>query len=246
MNRAASSAVITGGTKGLGKAIAAALLESHFDVLLTYGSDSRAAQDCQAELSERFPRRTVAIIGADAASLESVSVLEDAVRETLGTLDVLVLNAGLTERGSLEDITVDGWQRVMDANVTVPVFVVQRLAPFMREGGSVLFTGSLMGIQPHSMSLAYGVTKASVHALVQNLVKFLAPMGIRVNGVAPGFIDTEWQKEKPQYIRDSINSKVALGRFAEPSEIAGAFLFAIENPYLNGEIIKIDGGYSYK
>lgn len=191
LREAASSAVITGGTKGLGRAIAIELLEGGFNVLLSYGSDGEAAAVCQAELSGRFPERLIGTVQADAASLESVDVLEDAVREHFGSLDVLVLNAGLTERGDLEDVTVEGWQRVMDANVTVPVFLIQRLAPLMREGGSVLFTGSLMGIQPHSMSLAYGVTKASVHALVQNLVKFLAPRGIRVNGVAPGFIDTD-------------------------------------------------------
>jgi len=96
------------------------------------------------------------------------------------------------------------------------------------------------------MSLAYGVTKAAVHALTQNLVKFLAPYNIRVNAVAPGFVDTEWQKNKPLEIRQSIESKIAMGRFCTPEEVAGIYKMLIENTYINGSIIVADGGYSYK
>jgi 3-oxoacyl-[acyl-carrier protein] reductase len=112
--------------------------------------------------------------------------------------------------------------------------------------GSVTFTGSLMGIEPHSVSLAYGVSKSAVHALVKNLVKFLLPYDIRVNAVAPGFVDTDWQKTKPVEIRKSIESKIAVGRFCAPEEIAEVFLMLIENHYFNGEIVVVDGGYLYK
>ncbi len=103
-----------------------------------------------------------------------------------------------------------------------------------------------MGVHPHAVSLSYGVSKAAVHALTKNLVKSLAPVGIRVNAVAPGFVDTDWQKGKPAEIRQSIESKIALGRFCTPEEIADVYKMVIENQYLNGEIITVDGGYSYK
>ena len=103
-----------------------------------------------------------------------------------------------------------------------------------------------MGIEPHSVSLVYGVTKSAVHALVKNLVKFLVPYEVRVNAVAPGFVDTEWQKTKPAEIRQNIERKVSLGRFCEPSELAEVYKMLIENSYLNGEVIVVDGGYSYK
>jgi len=102
-----------------------------------------------------------------------------------------------------------------------------------------------MALSPHSLSLAYGVSKAAVHAMVQNLVKFLSPMDIRVNAVAPGFIDTEWQKTKPDEIRNRIAQKIALKRFGTPEEVAQAFLFLIENPYANGEVLSLNGGYDY-
>ena len=103
-----------------------------------------------------------------------------------------------------------------------------------------------MGIQPHSVSLAYGVTKSAVHALVKNMVKFLTPYELRVNAVAPGFVDTEWQKAKPAEIRKSIENKVSLGRFCDPEELAEVYKMLIENSYFNGEVVVVDGGYSYK
>ena len=109
-----------------------------------------------------------------------------------------------------------------------------------------MFTGSLMGIQPHSVSLAYGVTKSAVHALVKNMVKFLVPYELRVNAVAPGFVDTEWQKTKPAEIRRNIENKVSLGRFCDPDELAEVYKMLIENSYFKGEVDIVDGGYSYK
>ena len=114
------------------------------------------------------------------------------------------------------------------------------------EGIGLVFTGSLMGIQPHSVSLAYGVTKSAVHALVKNMVKFLVPYELRVNAVAPGFVDTEWQKTKPAEIRRNIENKVSLGRFCDPEELAEVYKMLIENSYFNGEVVVVDGGYSYK
>lgn len=239
-------ALITGGTKGLGFAVSEVLLAAGFDVTLTFGSDAGRAEEVRAGLMEKFPGTRVTVLRADVTDLASISVITEYLRDHDVCLDAVILNAGLTSRGSFEDLQVDDWNRVLTANLTYPTFLLQALLPLINEGGSVTFTGSLMGILPHSMSLSYGVTKAATHALVQNLVKTLSPRSIRVNAVAPGFVDTEWQKTKPAAIRESINSKISLGRFAEPSEIAQIYLTLVENPYLTGEVIRIDGGYSYR
>ena len=152
----------------------------------------------------------------------------------------------MTCRDPFEHIQPADWLRVFQANVHFPVFLLQRIVDLLNAKGSVVFTGSLMGIEPHSVSLAYGVTKSAVHALVKNLVKFMAPYGLRVNAVAPGFVDTEWQKTKPKEIRQNIERKVALGRFCDPDELAEVYKMLIENSYFNGEIVVVDGGYAYK
>lgn len=243
MNRLA---VITGGTKGLGRAIAERLLAEGFDVLLTFANDEIRAKSMQAELCARYGDSDVAILRADASTLDSIDAIDSYLTSSGQRIGTLILNAGLTDRKSFEEIDVESWDRVLRANLDVPVFTIQRFIDRFAPGGSIVFTGSLMGIQPHSMSLSYGVSKSAIHALVKNLVKFLAPKGIRVNAVAPGFIDTEWQLEKPADVRDSINTKISLGRFATPQEVTDPYMMLINNSYITGETITIDGGYSYR
>ncbi|MDR1645522.1 MAG: SDR family oxidoreductase [Tannerellaceae bacterium] len=237
--------IITGGTKGIGKAIAFTLGEAGYDLLLTYTSDDEAAIEmCNALRSQSTC--DVRLLKADITNWASINQVHDYLIDNEWTLDALIFNAGLTYRDSFEEMHPEEWEKVFLGNIHFPVFLLQRLINLIHRGGSVIFTGSLMGIHPHSVSLAYGVTKSTVHALVKNLVKFLSPYEIRVNGVAPGFVDTEWQKKKPAEIRYSIENKIALQRFCRPEEIAGIYKMLIENNYFNGEIIVADGGYSYK
>ena len=238
-------ALITGGTKGIGKAIAQTLAKSGFNLILTYGSDETAAIKLQKELSEEFSTR-IYTLQADISSESSIEIIHSFLSENKIELFSLIFNAGITSRTPFEQITPDEWKKVFYANVHFPVFLLQRILPQIEKGGNVLFTGSLMGVYPHSVSLSYGVTKSSVHALVKNLVKFMAPYKIRVNGIAPGFVDTDWQKTKPAEIRKNIENKIALERFCEPDELAEIYKLLVENSYLNGEIITVSGGYSYK
>ena len=237
--------LITGGTKGIGKAVAECLAGSGYDLLLTYGSDEARAISVRESLSQQY-QVNVRVLKADISNKDSITAIyQYLVQESL-RLDVIVFNAGLTCRDAFEDLKEEEWERIFFANVHFPVFLLQKLAGLLNKGGCVVFTGSLMGILPHSVSLVYGVTKSAVHALVKNLVKFLVPYEWRVNGVAPGFVDTEWQKTKPAEIRRNIENKVSLGRFCEPSEIAEVYKMLIENTYFNGEVVVVDGGYSYK
>jgi Dehydrogenases with different specificities (related to short-chain alcohol dehydrogenases) len=240
------TALITGGTKGIGKAVAQRLLGGGFDVLLTYGSDIERATTVQEELSHAFPSNRVYILQADVSDLLSIDLISNYISDNKLVISSVIFNAGLTDRTDFHQINQDVWKRVFDANVHFPVFLLQRLYDQLQTGASIIFTGSLMGIYPHSVSLVYGVTKSTIHAMVKNLVKFLAPKGIRVNAVAPGFVDTEWQKVKPAEIKANINAKIALGRFCEPEELTDVYLMLVENKYINGEIITVDGAYSYK
>lgn len=238
--------LITGGTKGIGRAVGECLAKSGYQLVLTFASDVEAAERARTELASHYGVEVHALQADNADITMSVELINRHLEERQLYLDAIIMNAGQTCRDAFEEIRWEDWERVFRANVHFPVFLLQRVVGRIRKGGSVVFTGSLMGIEPHSVSLAYGVTKSAVHSLVRNLVKFLVPYEVRVNGVAPGFVDTEWQKTKPAEIRRNIERKVALGRFCEPEEVAEVYKMLIENKYFNGEIVVVDGGYSYK
>jgi 3-oxoacyl-[acyl-carrier protein] reductase len=238
------TALITGGTKGIGKSVAKRLLRENWNVILTYVSDKETADLLKKDLLAAYPFVAIHVLQLDCGDLKSVSIVEEYLIKNKICLDVVLFNAGATDRNAFGSITLENWQYVFNVNINFPVFLLQQILAKLNKGAVVLFTGSLMGIHPHSLSLSYGVSKSAVHSLVKNLVKILAPKNIRINGVAPGFVDTEWQKDKPTEQKISINDKIALQRFCDPSEIADAYWFLIENEYVNGEILTIDGGYS--
>lgn len=123
---------------------------------------------------------------------------------------------------------------------------MQNLSDYIVRGGKVIFIGAVMGIYPHAVSIPYAVSKAGLHMLSKQLVKHLSPHGITVNTVVPGFVDTLWQKDKPLEQRKRIENKIALKRFAVPEEVAQLCWDISQNDYVNGSLLKIDGGYCYE
>lgn len=238
-------ALITGGTKGIGRAVAEVFAAEGYNILLTYSSDETAAKICTNDLRDRY-NVEVETIKADSTNKQAIDDIFQYIDRRNLRLDVVVMNAAITLRTAFEETRFDDWERVFFANVHFPVFLLQRILKNINKQSCVIFTGSLMGIHPHGTSLSYGITKSATHATIKNLVKHLKPYEIRVNGVAPGFVDTDWQKTKPAEIRRNIENKIALERFCLPSEVAKVYLMLAENEYFNGEIIKIDGGYLYQ
>lgn len=236
-------ALVTGGTRGIGIGIVKMLLAEGYFVIVTYGHDEKSA----LKFKEVFAKETnqFELLKVDQSSKADMHLLADHVRQQ-GTLDCLVCNAGITLRKGITNFSDEEWEKVMQVNVNAPVFLVRDLYTSLSKNARIVFIGSEMGIYPHGTSLAYGVTKSAVHALARNLVKFFEDTGTTVNAIAPGFVETEWQKNKPQEIRSNICKKTALGRFATVEEIVDAVKFVINNPFVNGSIIEINGGYNYK
>ncbi|MDR0349081.1 MAG: SDR family oxidoreductase [Tannerella sp.] len=241
----AKCALITGGTRGIGRSVAFCLAKSGFNLVLTYASDEINAKVTADKISDETGVK-VSVIRADISNKQSIDDIAQYLFAQSFMLDAVVFNAGLTYRASFEAMGLAEWERIFFANVHFPVFLIQKIITRLNSGGSIVFTGSLLGIEPHATSLSYGVSKSAVHALTTNLVKFLSPYQIRVNAVAPGFVDTEWQKDKPQEIRRNIEQKLALERFCDPDELAEVYKMLVENSYFDGEIIKVSGGYLYK
>lgn len=238
-------ALVTGGTKGIGKAICQALLEKEYFVLINYANDDETANLIFQELDQQYNDR-IKLIKADLSQQKNVVSFCNRVKEITQHLEILVLNVGKTDRTPFGKIDYQSFLNVFETNLFVPFFIIQELYSIMPEESSVVMTGSAMGIHPHSVSLAYGVSKSAVHSLVKNLVKYLMPHKLRINAIAPGFVETEWQKEKPEWIKESIKSKIALKRFCTTDEVAQLAMSIIENQYLNGEIIQLDGGYDFE
>lgn len=236
-------AIITGITKGIGLSVARKLLGEGYHVTGTYGHDEAAAEACRRSLAALSPHFSVE--RADQASAGDMARFAAEVRGRHAA-DCLVLNAGTTLRKPLAEMEREEWDRVMQINLSSSVFLIRDLLPAIPPGSRIVFIGSLMGIHPHAASLAYGVSKAAVHALARNLVKEFEGTGTTVNAIAPGFVETEWQREKPQDIRDNICRKTALHRFSAPEEVADAVLFCLRNAYLNGSVLELSGGYDYR
>ena len=237
------TAVVTGGSKGIGLGVVKMLVGKGYRVIASYAHDAEAAGRAEKELQGR-----VVFVRADhSVRSETYSFIDYVKGQTSASgIDCVICNAGITVRKPFTETTDEDWDRMTEVAVNAHFLLLRELYARLNDGCRIVFTGSEMGIHPHATVFGYGVTKAGVHAMVLNLVKILEPKRATVNAEAPGFVDTEWQKAKPQPIRDSICSKTALHRFASVEEIVAAYAFCIDNAFVNGSIIEVSGGYSYK
>lgn len=239
------TALVTGGTKGIGRAVAELLLTRGWRVVVNYAHDREAAQEMERQWTEKAPGR-LTVVQADQRKREDTYRLADAVRNVSGTVDCIVCNAGLTVRHAFNETTDEDWDAMMEVAVNSHFILLRELHPLIPNNSRILFTGSLMALHPHATVLGYGVTKAAVHALALNLVKMFEGTGTTVNTIAPGFVETEWQRTKPEAIRRNICAKTAAGRFASVEEVTDAFRFCLDNAFVNGSVIEVAGGYSFK
>ncbi len=237
-------AVVTGSTRGIGKSIAKSLLEQGYFVVFHYGHDDTVIPELKEELvkiSQNFE-----IIKNDFQNEESVIRFCESVKSVCPHIDVLINNAGTTDRTDFFSMSLAQWNNVINLNLTIPVLLTQKLGKSIVDNGNIIFIGSLLGIVPHAISVPYGVSKAGLHMLAKYLVKIFASNKIRVNVIAPGFVDTPWQLNKTKEQRNRIENKIAMNRFAEPEEIADACNFIINNGYINGIVLDINGGYDFQ
>ena len=228
-------AVVTGGTSGIGLGVAKMLLEKGYKVFATYiGPDFE-------EKIENFEALKV-----DQTNRKEVYQFIDYVKSQTNQLNCLVCNAGVSIRRTFTEMKDSEWDAMMEVAVNSHYIMCREFYPIIPSDSRILFTGSQMGLHPHGMVLAYGVTKSAIHALCKNLVKEFEGTGTTVNAIVPGFVNTPWQASKPEEIKQNIYNKTAIHRFASVDEIVDAFRFCIDNPFVNGSLIEVNGGYCYK
>lgn len=239
--------VVTGGTSGIGRGITEKILENSCDgdkIFVNYAHNEQRARDFLEDLEQK-DREKVILVKADMSSYEAMMSFVQEIKEKAGHVDWLICNAGISTYARYEDYTFEEWTKIVNTNLSVPVFMVKELRPVMNEGGRVLFMGSYAGRQAYSSSLVYGVTKAAIHFLTKSLVKEFEPKGITVNAIAPGFIKTPWHDNRTQESYDRINKKIALHKFGEIKDVADLAYCILTNGYMNGSVVDIHGGYDY-
>jgi len=235
-------ALVTGGSRGIGAAIALALAENGSDVAFTYQNASERAEAVKASI-EAKGRRAVAI-QADSADPEAIArSVGDAV-SALGGLDILVNSAAIGINGLIADLDVNAYQTLMDVNVRAPVLFSKAAIPHLPSGGRIIFIGSSLGDRvPFPGVTAYAMSKSALLSLMRGLARELGPQGITVNLVHPGSTDTEANPADGD-AADFQRGLSALGRFAEPHEVANAVVF-LASPaagIVTGSVLTADGG----
>jgi NAD(P)-dependent dehydrogenase (short-subunit alcohol dehydrogenase family) len=245
------TALVTGASRGIGRATALALSAAGAHVLVHYGRSAQEAESLITEIQAGGGRGDA--ISADLGTPEGAAVLAKQVRTIVGErLDVLVLNAGISKAVRIADYTVADFDSLYATNVRGPFFLVQQLLPALGEGSSIVVISSLgarsvvgkSGLENPSI-LAYASTKGALETLVRNWAAILGPSGIRVNAVAPGVIDTDMSNfTKTDAGREIVLGMQALKRIGKPEDVADVVAFVASDAarWITGASIPVDGG----
>jgi 3-oxoacyl-[acyl-carrier protein] reductase len=238
------SAVVTGGSRGIGRAIALRLAEQGADVAFSYKGNAAAAADTLAAI-EALGHRGLAI-QADVADPEAADALIKEALAVFGKVDILVNNAGITRDDLIMRMGVDAWKEVIDTNLSGAFYATKAVTrPMLKaRGGRIINITSVSGQAGQMGQANYSSAKAGLIGLTKATARELASRGITVNAVAPGFVVTELTQDLSQELKDELIKRTPLGRFGETTEIAAAvaFLASDEAGYITGQVLAVDGG----
>jgi len=243
-----TKALVTGGTRGVGRGIVVALAHAGVDVITCYREDSEAADSLERELKEIGGRHYV--LRADLAEPQQIADLLVEAKSRFGRLDLVVNNAGAISHVPYGELALQEWRRIIDINLTAAHLVIQHALPLLGEGASVISIGSKSSEVGIPLRAHYTATKAALRGLTRSLAKEFGSKGIRFNVLALGVIETEALHAMPAEQRELMvkrySDKTALGRLGKPDEVAGAVLFLASDlaRYVTGATLHVDGGIS--
>lgn len=239
------SALVTGASRGIGRAIAAALAREGWAVCVNFLERRDAAGALVSEL--RSQGHTAMAFQADVADRAAVERMVRSASETLGPVELLANNAGISHQGLFQDVDDALWDRLLAVNLTGPRNAVQAVLPHMlaEKRGCIVNISSIWGLRGGSCEVAYACTKAALIGLTRSLALELAPSGIRVNCVAPGCVETDMVRALGEETRAMLAEETPLGRLGRPEEIAEAvaFLASEKARFITGQVLTADGGF---
>jgi 3-oxoacyl-[acyl-carrier protein] reductase len=243
-NLSGKTALVTGASRGIGRASALALAKAGAQVIVHYSSSEKEAEAVVAEIRKAGGRAEK--VAADLRAPKGPEALAKLVHGIVGSrLDILVANAGISKSASIEDTTAEDLDELFAVNVRAPYILVQQLLPVMCNGSSVVFLSSLAARASVGTLSAYAATKGAVDTLVKHFALALGERGIRVNAVAPGVVETDMSSfAKTDIGRNLTLSMQALKRIGQPDDIGGvvAFLASDEARWITGDTVRVDGG----
>lgn len=234
--------LVTGGSRGIGRATALAFARAGARTVVAHRTAGPHAGELRRELDATGADHL--LVQADVTDAQGAGSLAEAVRESLGGLDVLVNNVGVDGHAKFGDLDADEWHRVMDHNVTSAYLVTRAVLDLLADGASVVNVGASVALRGRAFGAHYSASKAALIGFGRALGKELGPRGIRVNTVAPGVTETEPGAGLPPHVAERIASMTALGRLGRPEDVAGAVLYLAgdASTYVTGTTIEVDGG----
>jgi acetoacetyl-CoA reductase len=236
-------ALITGGSRGIGKAIALALAREGASVAVNYRSGERAAREVARDINALGVRSLV--VKADVSDPQQTQQMVRHVKEELGRLDVLVNNAGVTRDKTLRKMTPEDWLEVINMNLNSVYYGLAAATPIMIEQrfGRIVNVSSFVGQAGNFGQANYAASKGGIIAFTKTAALEFAQFNITVNSIAPGFTKTDMLAQVPEQVQSDLKSKIPLGRFGEPEEVAKAALFLVaDGDYITGQQINVNGG----
>ena len=237
-------ALVTGASRGIGRAVACGLAADGFDLALVYAGNADAVAEAVAACEAAGA--TAHAYRCDVSNADEAKATVDAVLADFGSVWALVNNAGVTRDTLLARMKDEDFARVLDVNLTGAFNMMRALArPLMRQrGGRIVSMSSVVGLIGNAGQANYAASKAGLIGLTKSVARELAPRGVTVNAVAPGFVRTDMTAALPEQVVERYEGQIPLGRLADPEEVAGVVRFLVSDAaaYVTGEVIRVDGG----
>ena len=236
--------IVTGGSRGIGAAIVVELAKNNYNVVLNYNNSEEKAKKIQRDLKEQGIN--IEIFKADVSKREDVKKLVNFTIEKYNNIDILINNAGIDQIKPFMDITNEDWNKIIQTNLNSVFYCSQEVLKNMihNKKGCIINISSIWGITGASCEVAYSVSKAGIDGMTKALAKEMGLSNIRVNSIAPGIVDTDMNKELSFEELQELKNEIPLGRVAAPEEIVKSVKWLIDDEYVTGQIISVNGGWN--